>query len=338
MSAAATSQSCEFGRGEADVERAAGDPRQRSASEGMRGAATNSTPAALASAAIIVLGPPTSAPSSSLPAEARIGAPFAPRARAERGGVGFAEGGRVDHAGDRPPVVDERDRHRPAWIAGEKGARAVDRIDDERFAQRGGPNRPPSLRRASRRRERRRAAVRKVAVDGEIGVGDRRAALLRVDARARRLRRSGNRAWRSRPPLCRVGELVERQRGREVCVDRGSHAPIRRACFSRARRRRATAEGHSADFSHARAPERVTEPLRATARLPASRRHHADRRPDARILERAPRPHRDVDYAPCASPRRSSPRSVDHRQLDAHLVGDYIPPTEWKRRSCISPA
>ena len=49
---------------------------RRSASEGMRGAAVNSAPAAVASAPIIGLGPPTSAPSSVERAAARIGAPL----------------------------------------------------------------------------------------------------------------------------------------------------------------------------------------------------------------------------------------------------------------------
>ena len=38
----------------------------------------------------------------------------------------------MNHAGDRAPVVDIGDRHRPARIAGQKRPRAVDRIDDEK--------------------------------------------------------------------------------------------------------------------------------------------------------------------------------------------------------------
>ena len=101
------------------------------------------------------------------------------------GGIGLFERRRMDDAGDRAAADDQRNRHRPARIASEEGARAVDRIDDDDagagkalqivFRFFGQPAGAGEIRAEARAQER---------VDRKIGLGDGRTARLVIDTRA----------------------------------------------------------------------------------------------------------------------------------------------------------
>ncbi len=140
------------------------------------------------------------------------------RAGAARRGVGLLERRRVDHAGDRAAVDNERGRDRPARIAGDESPRAVDRIDHEEDPPRetvGAVRR--LLREPSRLRERLAQAPLQERVGGEIGLRHRRAAELGLNVGGC----GGAQAEepeRERPGLARGGGQA---------VARGERAPIR---------------------------------------------------------------------------------------------------------------
>ena len=131
-SAPATSQSLALAEARPTSSPPSATCARRSASEGMRGAAARFDAGRLGERRDHRSRPADQRALQRRPSRGVDRRVVAPRPATEGGLVGLPEGRRVNHAGDRAPVVDVGDRHRPARIAGQKRPRAVDRIDDEK--------------------------------------------------------------------------------------------------------------------------------------------------------------------------------------------------------------
>ena len=100
-------------------------------------------------------------------------------AKPQRADISLAQRRRVDDPGDRPAANHQSDGNRPARVAARERQRSIDRIDDHQGVPRQPLGRVDALfRKPCRLGRDRRHLMEQEPIDGEIRLGDRRAAAL----------------------------------------------------------------------------------------------------------------------------------------------------------------